>query len=374
MLDKLLNIFRSNRPMTSLHTYDRKIPVSRQLRRYNYRVDASLKEWRQAVSLAEDPVRPNRYPLYMLYNRVMEDDQILAQVRTARFNIQMSDYEVRIDNTPNEDLIRLLDSPWFFKYLEYCVDTEMYGYSLIEPITGDDGYISQILIMPREHVAPPLQHILFNPSDDTGMSWNMPPIAGKLIGIGDPDDLGLLKSAAKLIIRKDYNIVDWGRRNERFGIPYITMKTASRDKSELDEKERMLENFGASGWALIDDEDQIDIHEPGSNSSGGHMSFQDFLNYADRCIAFLINGTTASSEQVAYVGNAQVQERQLNKYTLARMRRIQYHINFELFPFLTTHFNYPLANAHFAFKDLEHNEENATINTDNASTDAKNMS
>ena len=125
MLDKLLNIFRSNRPMTSLHTYDRKIPVSRQLRRYNYRVDASLKEWRQAVSLAEDPVRPNRYPLYMLYNRVMEDDQILAQVRTARFNIQMSDYEVRIDNTPNEDLIRLLDSPWFFKYLEYCVDTEM---------------------------------------------------------------------------------------------------------------------------------------------------------------------------------------------------------------------------------------------------------
>lgn len=374
MLDKFLSIFRTNRPMTSVSTYDKKKPISRQLRRYNYRVDASLKEWRQAVALAEDPVRPNRYPLYMLYSRIMEDDHILAQIRTARYNIQMSDFEIRLDDTLQKDITKLFDVPWFFKYLEICVDTEMYGYSLVEPQIGDDGLINGLLLMPREHVSPPLQHILFNPSDDTGMSWHQPPIEGLLIGIGDVDDLGLLKSAAKLIIRKDYNIGDWGRRNERFGIPFITMKTASRDKSELEIKERMLENFGASGWALIDDEDEIEIHEPGSNSSGGHLSFEAFLNYADRCIAFLINGTTVSSEQTAYVGSAQVQERQLNKYTLARMRRIQYHINFELFPYLTRHFNYPLDNVHFVFKDLENNEDDSNNITDNSETDAKSMS
>lgn len=373
MIDKFLNIFRSNRPMTSHSTYDRKKPVSRQLRRYNYRVEASLKEWRNAVSAAEDPIRPNRYQLYMLYNRIMEDDNILAQVRTARYNIQMSDFTIRIDDKEQPDIVKLFDVPWFFKYLEYCVDTEMYGYTLIEPQIGEDGFIQAILMMPREHVSPTIQHILFNPSDEIGISWHMPPLQGLLIGIGDVDDLGLLKSAAKLIIRKDYNIGDWGRRNERFGIPFISLKTASRDKSELDAKERMLENFGASGWALIDDDDILDITEPSSNSSGGHQSFEAFLNYADRCIAFLINGTTVSSEQTAYVGSAQVQERQLNKYTLARMRRIQYHINYELFPYLIKYYNYPLENAHFVFLDLEVNENNNITITDNTQTDAKKM-
>jgi len=105
------------------------------------------------------------------------------------------------------------------------------------------------------------------------------------------------------------------------------------------------------------------------NTGGGHVTYEKFLEYADKCIAFIVNGTTASSEQVAYAGNAEVQERQLNKYTLARMRRIQYHINFELFPFLVKYYDYPLSEAKFEFLDLRKNEDKNMTVTQNTDTD-----
>lgn len=367
MFERIKSLFLAKSP-ESANIFDKKQPLRRRLIRYTYRVEASLKKWKEAVESAEDTIRPNRYELYMLYHRIMEDDQLLAQVRTARFNIQMGDFEIRKGDVNHPDLVFLFDTPWFFKYLEFCVDTEMYGYSLIEPRAGEDGLISEIQIMPREHVKPWTKELLLQPMDENGFVWDDSVLKGRLIGIGDPDDLGLLKAISKLIIRKDYNLGDWGRRNERYGIPFVYMKTASRDEKELQQKEEMLENFGASGWALIDDEDEIDIKEPVGNTGGGHVTFEKFLDYADKCIAFLVNGTTASSQQIAYAANASSQERQLNKYTLARMRRIQYHINWELFPFLQKYFDYPLDGAKFVFTDLEYNEEEEAITASTAET------
>lgn len=369
MFDFFKNLFLTKENISNPKTFDNKRPINYQLRRYTYRAEASIKKWKEAVEIAEDPVAPNRAELYLLYHRIMEDDQLLAQVRTARFNVAMSDFEIMVNGSNSEDLVKLLDVPWFFKYLEKCVDTEMYGYTLIEPRRGPDGFINEILTIHREHVEPRQKHLLLAPYDYSGIPWNEGVLEGLLIGIGDAEDLGLLKAISKLTIRKDYNISDWGRRNERFGIPFITMKTASRDQGELNKKQEMLENFGASGWALIDDDDEIEIKEAQSASGNGHLSFENFVNYADRCIAFLVNGTTASSEQVAYAANAGVQERQLNKYTLARMRRIQYHLNFELFPFLTKYFDYPLSEAKFEFVDLRKNENKDLIVDDNADTD-----
>ena len=370
MLDKIKNwFFSSKTDLTNVKNFnDERRSISKQIKRYNYRVDASIKKWKAAVEDAEDPTRPNRAELYMLYHRIMEDDQLLAQVRTARFNIQMGDFEMMVNGTNSEDLVKLFDQPWFFKYLELCVDTELYGYSLVEPRRDDAGFVKEIIMVPREHVDPRNKQIILMPSDDDGVSWEEKPLLGRLIGIGDTEDLGLLKAISKLVIRKDYNLGDWGRRNERFGIPFITMKTASQNQKELDEKQAMLENFGASGWALIDDADTIEIKEAMGQTGGGHVTFEKFLEYADKCIAFLVNGTTASSEQVAYAGNAEVQERQLNKYTLARMRRIQYHINFELFPFLVKYFDYPIGEAKFEFVDLRKSEDKEMNVDDNAKT------
>jgi len=344
--------------------------VSRSLRRYSYRVDASMRNWKQAVTIAEDPLRPSRELLYLLYHRTMEDDQLLAQVRTARFNIQMGDFSIMCDGIEQEDITESFDTPWFYNYIQHAVDSELYGYSLVELIPDrNTGLIKEVCVIPREHYKPEHHQLLVRPSDQEGIPYNEGPLAKRVIGIGNTEDLGLLKSISKMVIRKDYNLTDWGRRNERFGSPIIVQKTGSVDKTEWDAKEKNLQNFGSNLYMLMDMDDEFEIKEALSNTGGGHKTFVDYTEYADKCIAIIINGQTTTSEQTAYVGSAEVQERQHNKYTLARMRRIQYHINFELFPWLVKHYDYPLGNCKFQFEDLVKNEEAVTIDVDNVETE-----
>lgn len=372
ILSRLTSIFSSSQTVEELNTRQgitSRKPVARQLQRYNYRIDASMKKWKEAVQSAEDHFMPRREVLYLLYHTIMEDDALLGQVRTARFNIQMSDYEIHVDGVNQEDIVKAFDTPWFYRYLELAVDAEMHGYSLIEMIPGKDGFISDIDLIPREHTAPWKSQVLIRPGDINGIPYDKGPLARRLIGIGHKQDLGLLKSISKLVIRKDYNLVDWGRRNERFGMPLVWLKTDSIDKAELDAKEEMLKNFGANLYGMTNTDDEIDIKEPLGNTGAGHKSYLDYIEYLDKCIAISVNGQTSTSEQTAYVGSAEVQERQLNKFTLARMRRIQYHINHELFPWLAMHHNYPVENATFQFLDLMKNESDTVIDEDNTDTE-----
>ena len=370
MLNKALSYFGYQK-LKVTKQFKKGMPIGRQLRRYTYRVNLAMDKWRNALTAAEDPIRPNRELLYATYHAAMDDDQLVAQIRTAHMNIQMGDFELRVNGKHEEKITELFDKPWFLKYISYLVDTEFWGHSLIQPMPGKDGWIEDVHLIYREHVNPHTGHIILRPSDEKGISYKEGPLKGIVIPAGDSEDLGLLKQISKLIIRKEYNVIDWGRRNERFGIPFIVVKTADTDKAQLDEKERYLENLGASGWAIVGTDDDFEIKEAVGGAGGGHLTFKDAIAYFDKCVAFTVNGQTANAERVTHVGNAESQERQLNKYTLARMRRIQYHLNYILLPWLARYHNYPTINASFHYLDLEVNEEEEKIQVDNTVTEKK---
>lgn len=343
-----------------------KTPLTLQARRRNYRIDATLKRWRGAVAMAQDPLNPRRELLYMIYQDVMEDPVLLREVRTARFTVQLGDFNIYRNDVADDDATGLFDKPWFFDLVQYYVDTELFGHSLVEFILKD-GEVEKILLFPREHVRPELGEIVLDMSSYDGIPYRNELMKRfNLMEIGRNDDLGLLLSCSNVIIRKTYNLTDWGKSNERFGMPFIIDKTASRDKNELDKKQAMLENFGEAGWAIVDDQDGIEFLESkGAASGNGHRTFSDMNEYLDKTAAQLINGQNATSDEKSFVGSAEVQERILNKYTLARMKRIQYHINEVLIPFLNTK-GYPLVGCEFRFADLE-KKETTTIETGDAS-------
>ncbi len=342
--------------LSSSTALKKKQPLRVQLRNYSFRVQASLKVWKTAVIMAEDEQRPRRYELYLLYKVIMEDEEVLTQVRTARMNVQMAPF-VLCDDKGKEvkDARKLLEQPWFFKYLEYCVDTEMWGNSLIQFFTDATGEIDRIELVPRLNVRPEPQdgEIVIQYGDETGIPYRSGPLQRYVMEIGDKYDLGLLKTVSKLSIRKGFNMIDWGRRNERFGMPFLVIKTASANDEEINKKQDMAENFGANNYMILDTDDEFEFKEAMSQTGGGHKSFQDFIEMLDSKIQKLINGQTGTSDEKAFVGSAEVHERQLNKYTLARLLRIQYHINDELFPWLAKYYGMgQLSNLKFCFTDL----------------------
>lgn len=364
LLNTLKNLFSSKNNDDNIRLYSKlknqKKSLKLKINKRTYRIELLMKNWRTAVQMAEDPIRPRRAMLYRLYHIAMEDDRLLTQVRTARFTIQLAGFVIEHNGDEDESLHDLFEVPWFYEYLQYAVDSELYGHSLIEfSKSNPDSLFDHIELIPREHVRPESGEVVINEFDEEGLPFRSGPLTRFLMEIGKSDDLGLLKPLSKLVIRKDYNITDWGRRNERFGMPFTIVNTATRDEKELDKKQEMLENFGSNMWAIMDDQDEVNIMEPKS-ATNGHLSFKDFCAYIDDGIALLVNGQTSTSDEKAYVGSAEVHERILNKYTKARMRRIQNHINFDLIPFLIRH-GYPLTDAQFKFIDLmEEDDENTT--------------
>lgn len=339
-------------------------------RQYNWRVDLEMRTWKDAVEMAEDPIRPRRDELYRLYHRALEDDHLLSQIRTAIFTLRSGDFFIhKGDLKADEAKKELFARPWFREFLQYAVNSEMWGHSLLEFNPNmENGEFQKIELVPRLHVRPEYGEIVYRLDDESGVPYRGNKLSKYLLELGTPYDLGLLKVASKTIIRKEYSLTDWSRRNERYGMPFMVIKTSSRNKSELDEKQRMAENFGSNGWAILDDLDEIEFKE--SNQSFAYQSYRDFAEQSDQAISILINGQTGTTEEKAYVGSAEVHERILNTYTKDRMARIQNTINYSLIPFLIRH-GYPLNGYKFQFVDLlkkesmpDNNDKGTTQKTD----------
>ncbi len=339
---------------------DTKDPLRRKVKSRNYRLQFLLKVWRQAVDAAEYDLRPDRRTLYQLYHQSMEDEHLLGQLGNAIANIQMSPYFIERDGVEDEEAIKLFDKPWFGDLLKYAVETELFGHSLLE-FTFKGGEVNETLLIPRVHVRPEFMYgdVLLTVSDTVGISFRSGPLTKTTLEMGSPADLGKMKVLTKLVIRKDHAVTDWSRRNERFGMPFITVKTASRDPEELNAKEEMLRNFGSNSYAILDDADEISMLEPVSNTGGGHVTFKSMWEKFDSAISILVNGQTGTTDEKSFVGSANVHERQQNKLTLARQKWSQDWINENLMDFLISK-GYPLQNCKLKFRDLEMKDQEAT--------------
>jgi SPP1 gp7 family putative phage head morphogenesis protein len=335
--------------------------LTRTVKRYAVNeLKAEMETFREARYIAEHPLLPNRKPLLALYHNISIDDQIVTQRRVALNTIIRAPFQI-VDQKgkPNKDLDKLLRRPWFHAYLRHDVDSEFYGHSLMEfNPEMTNGEFNDIVLFPREFVRPEFGDALSRINDTSGVLYRDNKEYPYLLEIGDVDDLGILLYCTIPAIRKKYSDTDWSIASEKFGMPFLVVRTQSRQDNELDAKENMAKNFGTNGYAILDDADEINMLER-SNGVNAHLVYFERIKYADEQIAKIINGQNSTSDVKSFVGSAEVHERILNDFSFARMTRIEYNINFVLFPFLIRH-GYPLSGYRFEFKELVEKEKEAT--------------
>lgn len=328
--------------------------ISRQiLQERRLDIDVAMEEFIQSIMLAKDIERPQRQPLYGIYEKIVErDSHLRSQLRTAHFTIQQSEYSIMQNGKENADLKILFDSSWFTDFITFAVDQEFWGHSLVEFGDIANRQFKNTLLIDRYHVVPEFQSVLIRNSDDVtqGIPYAENIQNWFLVEIGSKRDLGLLLTAAVEIIYKKDARTDWSSFNERFGMPLLAIKTDTTNENELDELEVMAQNFGSNGYVIGSNDTEFDIKQ-GMGTENGHAKFKDSAQLCDDYISKLINGQTSSSDEKAFVGAALVQERVLNTYTKGRLQRIQRVINDDLIPFLTFH-GYPLKDVKFQYVDL----------------------
>ncbi len=334
---------------------DKTRPFYSRLRRQN-RPYAKLRldSWNVAVQMAENIEQPRRETLLDLYKSSLNDETLLSEIRKAHIMVQRAPFTVERRGKENEDAKDLFMRPWFKVFLRHWLDAEFWGHSLIEfnPVLKD-GEFQSVELIPREHVRPECGEVVYDINAVSGLSIEtlQKEYGIKLMPVGEPFDLGLLKVASKAVIIKNYSTSDWSQFNEKFGMPLTVVKTSSRNEEELNQLEKMAANMGASGYGIFDEMDNVELVE--RKGAMSHKTYEDLISRKDNDLAKLINGQTGTSDEKSFVGAAQVHERVLNDYTFARLSQCQDFVNFTLMPFLNDNgYKFNLKWDKFLFTEL----------------------
>lgn len=320
-------------------------------KRYQYKVKMELQQLRDAIDLALNPTRPDRRDLYAMYIEAMRETKLKSLVRTFTAEIQQSGFQINPNGKADDAKKKLFEKSWFTKYIKHCVQAYFYSHVLIEfkPKKRGETEFKDLMIIPREHVRQWDNEVVLSITDSKGIDYTKLPLC---IEFGDKEyeNLGLLETATEEVIRKKYARTDWSIHSEKFGMPIVHIKTATRDDNELDALEDKASSMGSNGYMITADSDELNFAE--SNKSNPSNMYLPNMEYVDKMLSLLILGQTSTSDEKSHVGSAEVHERVKNAFVFAALRDLQQHINEDLIPFLIKN-GYPLSlNDKFQYTDL----------------------
>lgn len=317
----------------------RQIALS-QVRTYAFTPD--MDQIRDAEAHATDPVIPRRWALLDIYREAYRDLHLQSEIRKAKTNVTCEPWAIvrRGTTTPDTNLARLLQASWAIDLLDFFLDAEFWGHSLIEfgrLVQRDEAGMEfdKVYLWPRKHVSPDQGYILINQGDLTGIPYREAPFNRYIIETPSTTNLGLLLDVARQTTWKRFSRSDWAMSSEKWSDPIITMKTAQTDDKELRKKEDWLKNLGKNSYLLADDTDEINLIQ--RNSTGqAHLVYKDAIAIDNEEISKIINGQTltGSSDGKGSYALGEVHERQLDKFTEDRLRRLTAWMNEIVIPFL----------------------------------------
>jgi len=223
--------------------------------------------WRNACQMAINIENPKRNLLYDIYADVAIDLHLTGAI-SQRQNMVLKKGFKLVDKSgkENEVLTALFEAEWFKDFWKHALDSRFYGYSLIqlgETITGETMKFANATLIPRKHVVQEYGVIIKNEIDDPtqGTSYLEGDYAKWVIGVGRPNDLGLLLNCCPEAISKKNMLAYWSAFGEIFGMPIRIATTTSRDKDEIDGIKQEMIELGAAASAVVPEGTTITFQE-----------------------------------------------------------------------------------------------------------------
>lgn len=294
---------------------------------------------------AENPIYPIRSMLYDIYDDTMIDAFLWGLIYNHRI-LPVKNKAFKIKNksgVPDEEKAKLFQGSWFRDFIKFSMESPFYGHSLpyFEELEydGKTSWIKKVTLVPRKHVTPEKHIYMKYQSDLYGTDYTQPPVSNFVLPVGDPKDLGLLLKASYLVILKKHGWNNWDAFAERFGLPIITVKTASQDARVQGEIQTWLETLSTGAYGIFPTDTEIDIKE--NKKTDAFQVFMELIDKVNEELAILINGQTMTSMNGSSRSQGEVHERVKDEITKDDEIFIATVINEQLIPLLRDVHNYP---------------------------------
>jgi len=273
-----------------------------------FRSRAGIQNWINATLQAESLIMPNNTELIRVFKDIEVDLHLFALMQTIRLKVIANNFFIyNADETVNDEATALFKKKWFRKTAKFIVDSEFYGFSLIQLLDIKDGIFSDAELVPREYVVQQRRGVkkaLANSSDL--MPFDAPEFLNWVVPVGETDNLGLLHKATPLVIKKKEVISAWSESAEIFGMPLRVGRTNIGDPVKRANMEDMMENIGSAGWAVIHEDDVVEFVE--TSKTDFYKIYQEFVQTVNSELSKGILLQTGTTDEKAFSGSAGVHE------------------------------------------------------------------
>lgn len=314
----------------------------------------NIEGWRTAMQIALNHENPKRFMLLGHFDDAMLDSHLKGAIRNRKLKVLGKPFKI-VDSkgVTNKDLVKLLRKRWLKKFKSLALDSEYFAYSLIQfgdIIRVPELKFESVKLVPREHVVPEYHVLLKDKSDEVkkGIDYLKSPYSDWSIGVGDPDELGLLNNVTKDVISKKWVTVFWDQFAEIFGMPIRIAQTMSRDKKDIDKIEDMLEKMGSAAQGVFPQGTTVKLIE--TNRGDAFEVYDKRIARANSEISKAILGQTMTMDDGSSKSQAIVHENVSDDIMQADADFLKDVINDDLFPFLIKH-GWPLEGYEFDWDD-----------------------
>lgn len=263
------------------------------------RTRADVLTWKNAMAMAENVENPKTFPYYNLVRDMMLDAHTTSQIKNRKLKTISANFSIRKANDEtHEELTKALQkSVWFNEIISHILDSEYFGYTLIElnrqvaPAGSNEVPFSdvEVALVPRQNVIPQKGIILKDYTDDKGLDYiNASEYGTWLLDFGKAGDLGLINQAIPHILFSRFAQSCWSELCEIYGIPPRVMKTNTRDRQALARAEKMMTDMGAAAWFIIDETEQFEWATNGVPATG--EVYNGLIKLCRDNISLLISG------------------------------------------------------------------------------------
>ncbi len=302
---------------------------------------AEIETWRDAITTAENPDNPRFVLLQDLYDNLMTDGHLMANILIRKSAVTSTRFAVQNKNGEKiPKASEFFQAEWFFNLLNYMLDAVYKGYTVVELTSIEPIRFAEI---PRRNIAPKLQRIYFEAMGEQFVNYGTPEFTNRILEI-NTNTFGLMNDIVPQLIWKRNAQQTWADFSEKFGIPLVTVETLETNENKLDEIQSTLDELGQGANAILPDGSKIQIHD-GSTKGDPYSVFSKQIETANAEISKRIVGGTMILDNGSSYEQSKVHERTLNeKIAEADRKLIEFTINNRLIPMLA-------ANGLYSFKD-----------------------
>ncbi len=315
-----------------------------------------IEDWKMALMSATDPDNPRRGELMRFYNNLLTDLHLSACIENRVLPVQCAPFKlVDKDNNPDTEAKKLLERPWWLDLTRLITNHTFEGTKLIEMFeVNEKGELKEVTEIPQSNFIPTKGIVIKEEYDDNGVSYKEGKYKNYYIQIGNDWNLGLLNRVAVIVIAKKLGLGAWLSYIEKYGVPAIFAITDRIDDTRRDELFEMLENFRMNHFAVLQGGEKIETSD--SAKVDAHNTFKSIIDdVANKELSKFLNGGTGTTDEKAFVGSAEVHERQLQMRIMVDKLLFKYYFNEEIKPRLVALSSVyaPLENLTFEWDETE---------------------